>query len=753
MHTGGGGQSLAGIRKTAKGAKRPERWVRSTCPYCGVGCGVEVKVKKGEVARIRGDKSHPANFGKLCPKPAGLPEAIKHPDRLTQPLKRKADGEMERVSWDDALGEVAGKLKGTLDLHGPEAAAFYISGQLLTEDYYVAGKLAKGYLGTANVDSNSRLCMSSAVAGYKGAFGSDGPPTAYSDIGYAECIVLWGSNAADCHPITYGRIKQRKKDPDVSVIVVDPRKTATAEIADLHLPVKPGTDLALANAMLRVILDEDLLDNRFIEHHTHGFGEAAKVAREWTPRRAARACGLETGDIVQAARKLGEAKAALIFYTMGVNQSTTGTLKNRAIINLCLATGNVGRPGAGPFSFTGQPNAMGGREVGGLANSLPGYRTADDPQHRRQVEEAWGLDPGSIPGAWGLPATEMFRALDEGDVKFLWVAATNPAASFPDLARTRRALRREGAFVVVQDAYPTETTRLADLVLPAAGWGEKAGTMTNSERRVSIVEKVVEPPGEARADWEIFAAVAAEMGFGKDFAWESSSEVYDEYVELTRGTLVEVTGLSHERLLRGPVQWPAPDAFSRVERPSGRVQYREPEEEHPGTHRLYTNKKFNTPDGRARFEPTPHSELHEPPGEEYPLTLSNGRVKNQWHTMTRTGRSEKLMRGLEDGPFVEMHPEAAGEAGVRDGEEARVVSARGSFSARVVVTEGIEPGTIFAPFHWGDLWAGDGSLNNTTHDATDPVSRQPELKGAAVRVEPVHRRETGEQETQREVTR
>ncbi|MBA3475082.1 MAG: nitrate reductase [Rubrobacter sp.] len=737
-------------KKSAKSAKRSgQAWVKSTCPYCGVGCGVEVGVEKGKVVQIRGDKTHPANFGKLCPKPTGLPEALASEDRLTHPLRRNESEELERISWDDALEEIAGRLEDTLEEHGPEATAFYISGQLLTEDYYAVNKLAKGFLGTNNVDSNSRLCMSSAVAGYKGAFGTDGPPTAYADIGHAGCIILWGSNAADCHPITFGRIKQRKRDDQedstLSVIVIDPRRTPTAEMADLHLPVKPGTDLALANAILRVLLDEGLVDRRFIEHHTNGFEETAEVACEWSVERAAEVCGLEAEDIVWAARAFGKAPAALIFWTMGVNQSTVGTLKNRAIINLCLATGNIGKPGAGPFSFTGQPNAMGGREVGGLANLLPGYRTSEDPEHRREVEEAWNLAPGSIPEAWGLPATEMFRALDDGDIKFLWVAATNPAASFPDLDRARRAMRN-AEFVVVQDAYPTETTLLADLILPAAQWGEKAGAMTNSERRVSLVEKVVEPPGEARADWEIFAGVARALGFERNFAWEDSAAVYDEYKELTRDTPVDVTGLSHERLRRGARQWPVPDVPFREERPSGKLQRREPEEEHPGTHRLYTDKKFNTPDSRARFEPTPHSDLHEPSSEEYPLTLSNGRVKNQWHMMSRTGRSETLMKGLEDGPFVEIHPEAAEEAGIEDGKPTRIVSARGSFKARAVVTEGIEPGTVFAPFHWGDLWTGDGSLNNATHGAACPTSKQPELKGAAVRLEPAKQLETEEGE-------
>lgn len=724
----------------------PESWVKSTCPYCGVGCGVEVGVKRGRISGIRGDRSHPANFGKLCPKPAGLPEAVHSPDRLTSPLKRKTEGTLERVSWDSALGETAGRLKETLDRHGPKAVAFYISGQLLTEDYYAVNKLAKGFLGTNNVDSNSRLCMSSAVAGYRGAFGTDGPPTCYADIGHSKCIILWGSNTVECHPVTFNRIKQRTKDPSVSVIVVDPRRTATAKIADLHLPIKPGTDLALANAMLRVLIDEDLIDRRFIERYTNGFAETAEVAGGWSVEKAARVCGVEAEDIVFAARKFGEAPAALIFWTMGVNQSTTGTLKNRAIINLCLATGNIGRPGAGPFSLTGQPNAMGGREVGGLANLLPGYRTSENPEHRREIEEAWGLASGSIPEAWGLSATEIFRALQNGDLKFLWIAATNPAASFPDLDRVRRALRN-AEFVVVQDAYPTETTAYADLVLPAAQWGEKAGVMTNSERRVSIVEKVVDPAGEARPDWEIFAGVARELGFGKAFAWENSAEVYDEYKELTRGTVVEVTGLSHDRLRRGPVQWPVSETLPYEERPLRPMfeRVRDINEEHPGTPRLYTDKKFNTFDRRARFAPTPHEELHEQPDEEYPLTLSTGRVKNQWHTMTRTGRSGKLMKGL-DGPFVEVHPKAAGEAGIKEGEATRIVSARGWFAARAVVTEDIEPGTVFAPFHWGDLWTGDGSLNNATHDAADPISKQPELKGAAVRLEAVERLETEEKQ-------
>ena len=720
---------------TADRKKKPESWVRSTCPYCGVGCGVEVGLKKDKIIAIRGDKSHPANFGKLCPKPAGLPEAIHSENRLTHPLRRNADGVLEQISWDEALDELAEKLGSMLEEHGPLGAAFYISGQLLTEDYYVVNKLAKGFLGTNNLDSNSRLCMTSAVSGYKGAFGTDGPPTSYADITRAECFLLWGTNTADCHPVTFGRIKERKKDPAVSVVVVDPRKTATAEIADLHLQIRPGTDLALANAMLRVLMQGNLLDERYIERHTTGFEKAAEVAREWPPEKAAEVCGVPREDIVRAALMFGESGASLSLWTMGVNQSTVGTKKNRAIINLHLATGHTGRPGAGPFSLTGQPNAMGGREVGGLCAGLPGYRSVEEPDHREEVEKAWGVDTGSIPEKPGLPATEMFRTLDGGETKLMWIVATNPAVSMPDLTRTKRALAN-AEFLVVQDAYHTETTQYADLVLPAAQWGEKAGTMTNSERRVSLVEKVVEPVGDARPDWEIFAGLARKMGFGEHFAWQTEGEVFDEFVELTRGTPVEMTGLSRERLREQPVQWPVPERLEPRERlKSGTISILQEKSEHPGTPRLYVDGKFNTPDGKARFAPTPHEGLHEPPGDEYPLVLSTGRVKNQWHTMTRTGLSENLMRGL-DGPFVEIHPEAAESAGVWNEEQVRIVSARGSFVATAIVTEGIEPGTVFAPFHWGELWTENGTLNATTHDAADPVSKEPELKGTAVRLEP-----------------
>lgn len=729
------------MSEKARARKSDAGWTKSTCPYCGVGCGVEAQVKSGRITRIRGDGRHPANFGKLCPKPAGLIDAIAHDDRLKHPMRRtKKDGELQRISWDEAFEELAEKLSDALDI-GPEAAAFYISGQLLTEDYYVVNKLAKGFLGTNNLDSNSRLCMTSAVEGYRGAFGSDGPPASYADIARTECMLVWGSNTEECHPIVFGRMKERKKDPAVSAIVVDPRRTRTCDIADVHLPIRPGTDLALANAMLRVLVAEDLVDRTYIERHTAGFEETMREASEWSPRRAARVCGVSGGDVVRAARTFGEAGSALSLWTMGVNQSTVGTLKNRAIINLHLATGNIGKPGAGPFSLTGQPNAMGGRETGGLCAGLPGYRTVTNDVHRKEVEEYWGVEGGVISREPGLPATEMFRSAEAGEVDFMWVVATNPAVSMPDLTRTKRALENV-PYLVVSDAYPTETTKYADLVLPAAQWGEKEGTMTNSERRVSLVAKLVEPAYEARPDWRVFSEVAGRLGFAGDFAWNSAAEVFEEFVGLTWGTPVEMVGLTRERLAERPVQWPVPaslfneNRIGLMPRSAPRFGLRE-SDEHPGTPRLYVGGKFNTPDGRAKFIATPYEPLWESPSAEFPLTLSTGRVKNQWHTMTRTGRSPKLTRGLEDGPYVEVHPRAAKGAGLADGEAAKVASGRGSFTAKVVITEDIEPGTVFTPFHWGDLWTEGGSVNETTHDAADPISKEPELKGAAVRLEAV----------------
>jgi len=692
------------------------------CPYCGTGCGLAVTVQDGRVRSVAGDPRHPVNRGRTCRKPTELGSAVHAPDRPTVPLLRAArDLPFAPASWDDALGHVAATLRQILATDGPEAIAFYISGQLLTEDYYAVNKLAKGFLGTNNVDSNSRLCMSSAVAGYTGAFGSDGPPPAYADLALADCLLLLGSNTAACHPIVWGRIRDRQAE-GATVIVADPRATPTAQAADLHLPVRPGTDLPLLNAMLHVIERDGLLDRAFVERHTSGFEDTMSVAREWTPARAAEVCGVPAADIERAGELFGAAGAAMTLWSMGANQSTVGTLKNRALINLCLATGNLGRPGCGPLSLTGQPNAMGGREVGGLAHLLPGYRRVDDPVDRAAMAAHWGVDADALSAVPGLTATELVDGLLEGRVRAVLVAATNPVVSLPDGGRVRAALERAELLVVQDCHHPTETSALAHVVLPAAAWPEKEGSMTSSERRVGLVRKLLDPPGEARADWEIYAGLAGALGFGEAFAWASVAEVYDEFAACTAGRPCDVSGVSHERLRReGSVQWPAPAAPG-----------------HEGTARLYADRRPPTPDGRARFAPTPHTPPADAPDDEFPIMLTTGRVADQWHTMSRTGKSAAL-RAAAGTPAVSVHPADAAAAGIVDGAPVRVRSRRGEVRLEARFDETLPRGVAFAPFHWGALHAepGAGALNAVSHASVDPTSKQPELKAMAVALSPI----------------
>ncbi len=668
------------------------------------------EVRDGRLAAVRGDKDHPVNRGATCRKPTRLPDAVHAPDRATSPMRRASVDERWRtVSWRTAINDVAERLQGV----EPDEIAFYISGQLLTEDYYAVNKLAKGFIGTNHVDSNSRLCMSSAVAGYTGALGSDGPPPSYADVEQADCVLLVGSNAAACHPIVWNRIRSH----GAFLIVADPRRTPTAEHAHLHLPVRPGTDLPLLNAMLHVLERDGLLDRTFLERHTRGADDALTVAADWPPERAAAVCGVDAEDIVAAARRFGSTRRAMALWSMGVNQSTVGTLKNRAILNLCLATGNIGRPGSGPLSLTGQPNAMGGREVGGLAGLLPGYRSVSRAEDRAEMARLWG-SPGIAPEP-GLASTELVEALETRRIKVVWIVATNPVVSQPDAGRFAAALRRAD-LVICQDAYfPTETGALAHVILPAAQWPEKDGTMTNSERRVSLVRRALDPPGEALPDWDIFARVGRALGHPKAFAWRTAAAVHAEYVQTTAGRLCDQSGISHTRLRReGPLQWPCPAP------------------DHAGTERLYTSRRFATPDGRARLAATPHTPPADPVGADFPLVLTTGRVAQQWHTMTRTGKSPDLL-AAEPHPFVELHPSDAG--GLETGQKVRVRSRRGSAVLRLRVSDAVPPGVAFAPFHWGALHLepGAGAVNAVTAPDVDPISRQPELKACAVRVEPV----------------
>jgi ferredoxin-nitrate reductase len=702
--------------------------VRTQCPYCGVGCGLLADVEDGRLKAVRGDPIHPASRGRTCRKPIELAHAVHAPDRATVPLWREEhDARFEPVGWEQALGTLAGRLRAIVDEHGPDAVAFYISGQLLTEDYYAVNKLAKGFLGTNNVDSNSRLCMSSAVSGYAGAFGFDGPPPGYADIAAADCFLLLGTNTAACHPIVWSRIRDRQAE-GAFVICADPRPTRTTRGSDLHLPVRPGTDLALLSAMLHVIERDGLADHEFIARHTSGWEETREVAAAWPPQRAAETCGVDAELIERAARRFASAGAALAMWSMGANQSTVGTLKNRALINLCLATGHIGRPGSGPFSLTGQPNAMGGRESGGLAHLLPGYRKVDDAGDRAAIAAHWGIAADRISAQPGLPAVALFDALEQGSVKAVWIMATNPLVSLPDGARARAALERAELVVVQDPHHPTETSALAHAVLPAAAWPEKEGTMTSSERRIGLVRRALDPPGEARPDWEIVAGLARHLGYGAAFAWPDAAAVFDEFAACTAGRPCDQSGVSHERLRReGGLQWPCPQL---------------PVGEHPGTERLYADRRFPTPDGRARFAPTPHAPPAETPDPDFPLLLTTGRIADQWHTMTRTGHSPAL-RASAGAPTLSCHPLDAAEAGIRNGAEARIVSRRGELRLAVQVDDGLPRGVAFAPFHWGALRAaaGAGTLNQLTIAAVDPTSAQPELKALAVRLEPVRRRD------------
>jgi anaerobic selenocysteine-containing dehydrogenase len=692
-------------------------WIRSVCPYCGVGCGLLVGVRDGRVEKVRGDAAHPANLGWLCAKGVTLPQMLRAPDRHLVPLVRDARGApYRRVSWDEALGRVAEAWTRIIGDHGPDAVAFYISGQLLTEDYYVVNKLAKGFLGTNNVDSNSRLCMASAVSGYVTSLGADAPPGCFADIELADCFFLVGSNTHACHPVTFERIRRRKAQAPrrVKVIVADPRRTRTASIADVFLPVRPGSDVALFNAMLHVLVEERLTDVEFIRDRTNGWPEAEAVARRWPPERAAEACGVPAADVREAARAFGRARAAMSFWAMGLNQSVHGTAKVNALINLHLATGQIGRPGAGPFSLTGQPNAMGGRETGGLAHLLPGHRTVTDPEHRREVEALWGVPPGRIAAGPGLAAVELFEAVAAGKVRSVWIVATNPMVSMPNLSRTRAALAR-AELVVASDAYhPTETTVMADVVLPAAQWSERDGTVTNSERAISLLDRATPPPGEALPDWEIFCRFAARMGYAEAFAFRSARDVYDEWRRFTVGRDLDIGGVDYDRLRRGAIHWPCPT----------------------GTHRpalrRYTDGRFAHPDGRARFLAHEAQPPAEPTDDAYPMILTTGRVRDQWHTMTRTGKIPSLLT-RDPEPFVELHPDDAAALGVADGDPVEVASRRGAARANARVTETIRRGTCFMPFHWGALWGG-AVVNQVTLEACDPVSRQPELKHCAVRV-------------------
>jgi assimilatory nitrate reductase catalytic subunit len=693
---------------------------------------VIIEADGAQITGVRGDPDHPANFGRLCAKGSTLHLTtavnVTRQTRLLQPMRRATRGAVpQAITWDSALDEVATRLAHIATARGPDAIGLYISGQLLTEDYHAFNKLAKGLLGTNNIDTNSRLCMSSAVAGYKATLGADAPPCSYEDLAHAGTVFIAGSNMAWAHPILFRRLEDaRRANTQQKWIVVDPRRTETAEAADLHLQILPGTDVALFNGLLHLLLWEGLVDAAYIAAHTSGFDALRDTVRNCTPGDTARLCGIHESDLVQAARWFGDATPTLSLYCQGLNQSVAGTDKNAALINLHLATGQIGKPGAGPFSLTGQPNAMGGREVGGLANLLPGHREVTNAQHRSEVAVLWGVD--SLPAKPGKSAVELFQAAADGEIAALWIACTNPAQSMPDQATVRRALER-CEFVVVQEAYATTaTTAYADLLLPATTWGEKDGTVTNSERRISRVRPAVPPPGQARHDWHMAVDVARRIEAvlpprrvdgASLFPFETPEQLWNEHRESTRGRDLDITGLSYALLdAHGPQQWPLRSG------------------ERSGAVRLYADGVYPTTDGRARFAPVGQRALAEKRDASYPFSLNTGRLRDHWHGLSRTGTLGRLY-GHAPEPCIDLHPSDLARLRLASGDLLQVTSRRGSIVLPAQACARVAPAQAFIAMHWGDEVLGGlnrGGVNALTSSAVCPQSKQPELKHAAVKL-------------------
>jgi len=730
---------------------------RSTCCYCGTGCGVVIQSEGGRIVGVRGDADHPSSAGKLCTKgstlhltmaPAALSGRARHPELRTGRTEKR-----KRVSWDEALDHVTERFAACIREHGPDSVAFYVSGQLLTEDYYAFNKLAKGLIGTANIDTNSRLCMSSAVTGYMKTLGVDAPPSCYEDIDHATCFFIAGANTAFAHPVLFRRIEAaRARNPELRVIVVDPRRTETARFADLHLAILPGSDVALFHGMLHVMLWERLVDEAYIAAHTEGFDDLRDLLREYTPQATAEICGVAAEDIVSAARMFARSSATLSLYCQGLNQSSSGTAKNASLINLHLATGQIGRPGAGPFSLTGQPNAMGGREVGGLATSLAAHRDLASQADREEMQRLWGVE--RVPSTPGLTAVELFDALAKRRVKMVWIACTNPMQSMPDLARVRAGLEA-AELVVLQEAYAnTETAPFADVLLPATSWGEKEGTVTNSERRISRVRSALPKPFEARHDWEIACDFAVrlegKLGPGPStrcvgrgdaghrhppnehrhprvggdpislFPYRSPEEIWNEHREATRGRDLDITGLSYKILEeRGPQQWPFPEGAA-----SGKA-------------RLYEDGVFPTANGRARFYVEKHRAVADAVDARFPLRLTTGRLRDHWHGLSRTGNVAQLFGHVAE-PRLGMNASDMARRGLGAGDIVSVKSRRGLLHVMLEADDGLRSGQAYLPMHWGKRFLGGRSsdgVNTITSPAFDALSRQPELKHAAVKVE------------------
>lgn len=694
---------------------------KTTCPYCGVGCGVIVEQDVTGAFKVRPDKEHPANQGKLCSKGMALAETLDHPDRLLYP---EIHG--QRVSWDEAIRTIANRFRSIIEEHGPDAVAFYVSGQLLTEDYYVANKLMKGFIGSANIDTNSRLCMSSAVAAHKRAFGEDLVPCSYTDLEQAQLIVLVGSNTAWCHPILYQRmVKAKKANPTLQVVTVDPRRTQTADLADLHLGLTPGTDAFLFNGLLAWLAEHGHTDTAFVAESTAGMEQAVDMAKTTAAnvQAVAEQCRLPVEDVQRFFTLFAGTDKVVTVFSQGINQSSSGVDKINAIINCHLLTGRIGKAGAGVFSLTGQPNAMGGREVGGLANQLAAHLDIDNPAHRALVQDFW-QSPRIATGA-GLKAVDLFRAIGVGKVKAVWIMATNPAVSLPDSSQVRHALQQCELVIASDCVRHTDTMNLAHIRLPALTWGERNGTVTNSERVISRQRPFLVAPGEARQDWEILTAVAHKLGFATQFPYTAAHEIFREHAALSAyrnqgercfnlGAWQTLTAAQYDAL--PPTQWPL-DATGQ------------------GTVRLFADGKFFTVSGKAQFiavQPCLPQAKRTP---EFPFVLNTGRVRDHWHTLTRTGISPRLSAHLPE-PYVEMHPCDARDQGLQDGGIARVYTATQQILVKVKTSRDQQRGSLFVPMHWSGQFSAAAGVGHLIPAVVDPISGQPESKHTTVAIAP-----------------
>ncbi|MFJ2652050.1 molybdopterin-dependent oxidoreductase [Streptomyces sp. NPDC087420] len=726
---------------TASASQADTTTVKTVCSYCGVGCGMTLHVEtdpssgRRTVTRASGDKTHPANFGRLCTKGSTSADLLAAPGRLDTALTRAERGaELAATDTDAAITATARRLREILDAHGPDALSFYVSGQMTLEAQYLANKLAKGFVRTHQIESNSRLCMASAGSGYKLSLGADGPPGSYQDFEHADVFFVIGANMADCHPILFLRMMERVK-AGARLIVVDPRRSATAAKADLFLQIRPGTDLALLNGLLHLLVRDGHTDEAFIAECTEGWESMPALLEDYPPARVAEITGIPEADIRLAARWIGEAKEWMSCWTMGLNQSTHGTWNTNALCNLHLATGAICRPGSGPFSLTGQPNAMGGREMGYMGPGLPGQRSALVAEDREFTEQLWGLPPGTLRTDAGQGTVELFSRMAEGGIKACWVICTNPVASVAN-RKTVIAGLEAAEFVITQDVFArTETNAYADVVLPAAMWAEGEGVMVNSERNLTLLRQAVDPPGHALPDWQLIARVASEMGFAEAFDYSCAEEVFEEIKQTWNPkTGYDLRGVTYERLRDTPVQWPSATTEGSDRNPIRYVGGPGDRETVAGpADGSRPRPAFPTAGGRAAFYPRPHLAPAELPDEAFPFVLNTGRLQHQWHTMTKTGKIAKLTK-LNPGPFVEIHPHDARTLGVAEGDQVEIASRRGRAVLPAIVTDRVRPGNCFAPFHWNDLFGKDLSVNAVTNDAVDPVSRQPGFKFCAVMV-------------------